>query len=124
MKRNQQGLTYIGWVLTVAGIGFIALVFVRVVPMYMDYFKLVAAFESVKSQSEGSSFNSIDEVKKGLRNRLFYIDDVQTIKQDDIRVTRVKGGFQAKADYNACAEIVYNLSLCAKFSDEVILNGN
>ena len=123
MRKNQQGLTYIGWVLAVAGSAFLALIVVRVLPMYMDYFKLVAAFDSIKSQSEGSAFSSREEVRKAVRNRIFYIDDVETIKQDDIKISRVKGGFEASADYNACADIIYNLSLCAKFSDKVVVNG-
>ncbi len=122
--RQQQGLTYIGWAATLVAFAFGTLIVMRALPVYMDYWKLVAALESMKTQSQGSSFTSREEVRKAIRNRLFYIDDVETIAESDIKIKGQNGGYLIEAKYTACADIVYNLSLCARFDESEVVNGS
>ncbi len=45
-KTHQRGMTGIGWMIVLALIGFFVLLALRMVPAYLDYFKVVSTLEA------------------------------------------------------------------------------
>lgn len=114
--HSQRGMTLIGWIFTLVCVGFIALVIVRALPLYIEDYKVGAAIASMRNQSKTQPLTSPEEVRKGLIKRLFYVDDVTNFKEKDIKIKRETGSFRILIDYEARVLLFYNVYLLIAFS--------
>ena len=49
-RTHQRGMTAIGWLIVLAMIGFFVLLALRMVPAYLDYYKVVSTLEGLESE--------------------------------------------------------------------------
>ena len=54
-RKHQQGMTAIGWLIVLVLIGFFVLLALRMVPAYMEYYKVVSSLSSLEKESGFSS---------------------------------------------------------------------
>ena len=57
---RQRGMTGIGWLIVLGLIGFFALLTLKMVPSYLEYYKIVATLDSI---AEEKGFNSPAEIR-------------------------------------------------------------
>ncbi len=88
--RRQQGMTMASVVIILALIAFFTNVVIRVMPMYIEKFKVVSHLEGLVNESDITKMTAA-EIKNKLMKR-FFLDDVKHIKKEDISVTKDEKG--------------------------------
>lgn len=121
MRKNQSGMTFIGWVLVLTIAGCIVMVALQLFPVYMEGFKVKSIVASLENNS---NLNSPKDIRDTLSKR-FSIDEVKNVRiKQHVKIERRGNGFLVVVDYERRAEIVGNLSAIAHFKYEVDVKGN
>ena len=85
-RHRQRGMTMIGWLVLLVLIGVIALVSLKLIPAYMEFYTILQSVESVHAQATPQM--SAREVQSALAKR-FNVNNVESLDAKDIKVTRV-----------------------------------
>ncbi|MEJ2650868.1 MAG: DUF4845 domain-containing protein [Gammaproteobacteria bacterium] len=117
-RSRQAGMPFIGTVIMLVAIAFVALIGIKVFPVYMEHFKVKSSLTSLADDTKGKdSVLSPMEVKQLLMKRLI-INDVKHVNRNDIKVTREGGKLVVDVSYEARVNLFYNIDLVARFSDD------
>lgn len=75
--KNQQGITVIGILLVMIVIGFVALIGMKVVPMYIQYFTVRSSIESIRKEPQLAQMSSTD-IQAAIQKRfdIGYVDNI------------------------------------------------
>ena len=119
MRKQQAGASLIGWLIILVLIGFIALVGIRVTPIYMESFTVNSV---VKRLAEGGEVSAKDKagVVSAIMKRLD-INDVEGVKRENIKLESVSGGLEVIVAYERRFPIVGNLDGVASFRSQTLI---
>ena len=117
MRRRQQGMTFIGLMCILVLVGTIGYAGVRLVPVYINYMKLVRTMESAATEFKGEAPN-LDGVRKSI-NRHWAIEDITGIDENDVEVTKDDSGLTLHAVYDDTVPYLGNVSLSVHFDKTV-----
>ena len=117
MRQPQLGMTFIGLLCILVLVGAIGYAGVRLVPVYLNYMKLARTMESAASEFKGENA-PLDGVRKSL-DRHWAIEDITTVDQKDIEITRDDGGLQLHVAYDDAVPYIANISLSVHFDKTV-----
>ena len=117
MRRRQQGMTFIGLICILVLVGTIGYAGVRLVPVYLNYMKLVRTLESAATEFKGEAPN-LDGVRKSI-DRHWAIEDITGIDEKDVEITRDDGGLTLHAVYDDAVPYLGNVSLSVHFDKTV-----
>ncbi|HET6633333.1 MAG TPA: DUF4845 domain-containing protein [Rhodanobacteraceae bacterium] len=122
MKR-QRGLTLIGFVFILIIAAFFALMAMRLVPSYVEYFGVVKAMKAVAQEPDAAQ-KSLAEIQRDLdfKASFQYVDDT-TLGHQTVRVDRSGGKANLVVDYNKKVHFLYNISFLLHFAKTVPLSG-
>ncbi len=113
-KKMQRGMTVWGMAAIMAMAGSLALIALRLFPVYYDDFKANKALEALKTNNEEGSTR--DSLVHKFANRLM-IDDVSGVHPEDLKlVPKEEGGFSMVLDYEVRVPIAYNVDAVVKFT--------
>ena len=115
--KNQQGITVIGILLVMIVIGFVALIGMKVVPMYIQYFTVRSSIESIRKEPQLAQMSSTD-IQAAIQKR-FDIGYVNNITSRDLKIRNDRGGRVLDLSYQDERDLFYGLSVVLK-KDEVI----
>lgn len=118
MRKRQRGLTLIGFVIVLAVVGFFAYIGMQLFPVYGEYYSVVSAMKGV--QSEPGVATMSPERIKDLLFRRFYISYVESVKPENVRVSR-KEGYTLTVKYEVRRPLIYNIDFVASFDKTVDL---
>jgi len=113
--QRQKGMTAIGWLIVLGLIGFFTLLTLKMLPSYMEYYKIVSTLESLEDES---SLHSPADIKR-LLNRRFNISYVETINEHDVKVTSAGPMFKVTAKYESKVHLFGNVSVVMDFYKQV-----
>ena len=116
MRNRERGVTALGWLLLLTPLAIVGYAGVRLLPVYLNYMKVVRALDLVASDSAGSTDPT--SIRTTI-DKHFEIDMVDYPTAKDIKVTRSGSGFQVEASYDDEAPLFGNISLHIVF-DKVI----
>jgi Domain of unknown function (DUF4845) len=105
--KQQHGMTAIGWLLVLTLIIVISLLIIKILPIYMNTFKITSALNSLKTDQLAQG-KSATELKKMLLNR-FDIDMLQVVTADEITVTRGDHVYNVRVEHQFKEEMLTNL---------------
>lgn len=88
-NERQRGMTLIGMLLLLILIGFVAVIAMKVVPVYVQYYSIKSTIESVRKESV-SSMTTVD-IQKTIQNR-FDTGYVENVKAKDLKIRNVPAG--------------------------------
>jgi hypothetical protein len=111
-------MTAIGWLIVLAILGFFVLLALRMVPAYLDYYKVVSTLEGLEAES---GFSSPGEIRKLLERR-FSISYVDTITPADVVIKPVGSTYTVTAAYEKSEHIAGNVYVVMDFEKEVVVN--
>lgn len=118
---RQQGMGFFGVLMLLILFGFIAVVGMKLIPVYLESFKIDAALKGVIEDSNVSE-RSKQEIYDTLIKRLD-VDDVESITfrniRDKVKIDRNKEQVIITATYERRAPLFYNLTLLADFKKVV-----
>jgi hypothetical protein len=108
-------MTGIGWLIVLALIGFFVLVTLRMVPSYLEYYKVVSTLESLEKES---GFSSTAEIRQALE-RKFNISFVEVITPRDVRIRPFGKNFNVGAKYESRVHLLGNVYIVMAFDKQV-----
>ena len=111
--HKQRGISLVGLIVTLAVIGFLAIMAAKLMPAYIDYFtvkKILASMEQA-----GDLKLSVREIRKSYETRNT-IEDVKAVKGEDLEVTKEAGETVVSVSWSAKVPLVANVAACLDFS--------
>ncbi|EQD76798.1 hypothetical protein B1B_01436 [mine drainage metagenome] len=115
MQKNQRGMTFIGWVLSIFLFVVFALAAVRLVPVYLEYLTVRSAVEAAAKSVHHPS-----------RERLFRavvlqfdVNQITAIHSRDVAITRSHHHFTLTVDYTAHTPFIGNVGFTVHFQHTV-----
>jgi hypothetical protein len=117
-KARQSGLTLIGFIVVLSVVGFFAFVGMKLFPVYTEYYAVVTDMKGI--QSEPGVANMSPQKIRDLLDRRFYISYVESVKKENIFITR-NNGYNLTIKYEVRRPLVANLDFVAKFEKTVDL---
>ncbi len=117
MRRGQQGLTLIGFVMVLAVLGCVAYFAMRIIPMYTEYSSIVQAMEGVIK--EPGIATADEHTIRDHISRHFEIGYVDTVDYKDIKIKREQNGLTLSVVYEVRKPFVYNIFLVGHFEKTV-----
>jgi hypothetical protein len=113
--RKQQGMTFIGLVITIAGIVFIAVIAMKLTPAYLEFMSVKKAITKIANDPAFPSMTKKDVADQF--NRSAQVDDIKVIKGEELDFFKEDGGKPVvTAEYQAVVPLVANVSALLDFS--------
>lgn len=122
MKRNQQGITFLSFVIVLAVIGIFLYVGMKLFPVYTQFY---SANNSIKAMVQAPGANQRDlmsfrgELEK--RFNISYVDTIDLAK--DLKMSNANGVKRLQLKYEVRRPLIYNLDFVAKFDKSYDLSG-
>ena len=112
--NNQNGMTAISWA-AVLGLGAVmVLIALKLLPIYLEIFN-VSSHVSKLNEDGGLQDMSDEEILITLQKR-FSIDNVESVKNDDVIITRDGSGVTVAVDYEVRKSLLGNVDAVVVFS--------
>ena len=123
MKRNQGGLTLIGFIIVLAVVGVFAYVGMKLFPMYSEFYSVKQALKGLAGEP-GIATKDPARVKDLLFRRL-YVSYAENVKPNNVKVTRDGQGYVVTVQYEVRRELIGNLDVVGKFeaSEDLLRSG-
>ena len=117
MRKQQRGVTLVGWLILFVPIAIVFYAGIRVSPLYLNYMKVVHSLDAVASEvsNEGQSAD-------GIRNTIgkhFQSESVDYPDIKDLKVTRVNDVWQIEANYDDQSPLFANIAILITF-DKIV----
>lgn len=114
MKRNQSGMTLIGFVIVLGIVGLFIYVGMKVVPMYTEYYSVKQALAGMAKDSETARKDA-----SWIKDRFFRRMDVSyvdSVKPENVKILR-KGdsSLQITVEYEVRRALIANLDVVGHF---------
>jgi hypothetical protein len=120
MRKQQRGMTMIGFIIIGAMVAIIGYGAVRLLPVYMTQFKIQKMLNDVRSEFEGTS-PSAAQIRAALGKRL----DVEMVyypTAKDFTVKKAGGVVTVGINYEDRVPFFGNIFLGAEFDNQVEIN--
>lgn len=119
-RHRQHGLSLISLIVVFAFVGFLAVIVMRLLPIYMDDNSIKSAMEAVAAEVPPNA--SIAEVRKRL-NKNLEINSVTIVKGVDFDLVKDGEGSVIYIEYEARTAFISNIEFAVTFEHEVPLGG-
>jgi len=116
---RQRGLTLIGFVIVLIVLSFFAYIFMRLFPVYSEYYSLVKCMNEVAAEANVGT-KTPEAIKESLDRRL-YISYVTSVNKSHMKVARENGIYKLRVKYEVRGPLAYNLEYIASFDRAVNL---
>ena len=114
--RRQAGVTAIGWMIILGLIGFFVFLTLKMMPSYLDYFKVAAALESLEKETMSTPV----EIRKHLE-RQFDVSFVHAITPKQIKIKNAGRTFNVTAKYDDRVHLLANVDVVMSFDKQVMV---
>lgn len=121
-RSDQRGAGLWGTIFVLAVLGFVALVTVKVLPIYLNQMKIAAAVKDVAANGGLHGADDPASIREGLQ-RHWDIDDITELQPADVKVVREQDGLHLSYAYDARTRLFYNIFIVIHFADDVPLRG-
>ena len=121
MKRTQQGMTLLGFIIGLAVAGVFIYCGMKVVPMYIEFFAVKKALAATANDS-GQSASNPKALRDAFLKRLS-VDYSDNVKPTDVRVQRTGQGAQLVVKYEVRRPLIANLDIVGKFEAAETMKG-
>lgn len=117
MRQHQHGMTFLGLLGILAMVGVIGYAGVRLVPVYLNYMKIVRTMESTATEVKGD--NPDPAAMRLSFDRHWAIEDITVVTDKDIEITKDESGVTMHIAYDDSAPYLGNISLTVHFDKTV-----
>jgi hypothetical protein len=113
-------MTVIGFFLTVIAVCFVALIGIKVTPVYLEYFRVVRMMKSVQGDM-GLAAKGEQAIRQTLSRRMD-IDMFTGVSMKDVKIARTSEGYEVTIAWENRFGLLGNLDGVAAFSKKIVLN--
>jgi hypothetical protein len=117
MRQHQRGMTFLGLLCILAMVGIIGYAGVRLVPVYLNYMKIVRTMQSTAAEAKGD--NPDITAMRNSFNRHWAIEDITVATENDIEILKDDSGVTMHIAYDDSAPYIGNISLAVHFDKTV-----
>jgi hypothetical protein len=110
---KQRGLSLTGLTITLAVLGFLALMAAKLLPSYVEYFSVKKMFAAM--EQNGDTKGTPVEIRRSYDTRNA-IEDVKSVQGSDLEITKEGGDTVVSANWSVKVPLVSNISACIDFS--------
>lgn len=121
-SSGQRGITFIGFVLLMVFIGFFALLALKLIPVYLDHYKVVSVLKSLENDKDLPS-RSRDEILRTFEKR-WDIDMIDSVTKDDVTITKDMRRIKVQIAYDVTKPILGNVDALVHFDDSIEVDNN
>ncbi len=117
MRYRQKGMTFIGLLFVMVLVGFLVYAGMRLVPVYINYMKVVRTMQSVAAE-----FKSETPDQARMRNSLdkhWGIEDITGVEAKNVEVLKDNDVVSMHVVYDDAVPYLGNISLLAHFDKTV-----
>ncbi len=114
MKSQQRGLTMLGFLFVAVMLIFVAMLAMKLVPAYIEFFSVKKILNTMGQESDLKS-KSNAEIRNDFIKRA-NVGYVTVVKPEDLTIDRRNGGLVVSADYVFRSKLVGNVSIVVDFS--------
>lgn len=111
--QKQRGMTFIGLVLTVAGIIFVAVIGMKMVPAYLEFMSVKKAIANIAEQPNFKEMNKND-IHRAFSNTAM-IDNIHSISPKELIISQTDAGPVVTAEYEVVVPLMGNVSALLDF---------
>ncbi len=111
--RRQAGLTLVGLIIYAFVAFFIAILLMKVVPLYLRDQKITSIFNQLKT------FHGDAQAIRSTVDKQLDINEIDSITSKDFKIAPFGNGLRVTYNYDGRADIVGNLSVVAAFEHQV-----
>ena len=115
--KKQKGMTAIGWLLVLLLVVFFAITAIKLIPMYLDSYKVTVSLELLQNDAKAKGKPAI-EIKKLLMKRLD-VNMVSDVSPQDITISRNRNSITVEVDYEARRQLFGNLHMVLVYNESV-----
>jgi hypothetical protein len=116
MKRTQGGMTLIGFILILAVAGLFIYVGMKVIPMYSEYYAVKKSLDGLAL--EPGINNATPDRIRALFFRRLYVNYSENVKEDNVKIERMAGGWKMLVRYEVRRPMISNLDVVGNFEAE------
>ena len=120
MRKQQRGVTFIGWLFLLMPIAILVYVGIRVAPLYLNYFRVVRSLEQLAADTRGDAQINPVALRSSLEKR-FDVEYIDHPAPKDIDIHREGNRWVAVADYEDPAPLFANILILVQFRKQVDL---
>ncbi|MEI2429107.1 MULTISPECIES: DUF4845 domain-containing protein [Lysobacter] len=113
MKRNQRGITLLGFIITLAVVGVFAYVGMKLVPMYTDYYSVKRSLADLAKEPGAGQMDAAKA--RDLFFRRMDMSYVDSVKQEHFKVQRNDRGLEITVAYEVRRPLIANLDVVGHF---------
>ena len=117
--QRQQGITAIGMLLMLIVGGFLALLVLKLGPIYLENYKVKTVLANVESQRDLAALPTA-KIRDAVSQRL-YINEVRRLSDKDIKIKRLGQVIEVKIDYEVREKILANVEALVTFQEKAEL---
>ena len=117
-KKSQAGMTFISIVALLVLVGFVLMSVVKVLPGYLESFKVASALTNLTEKPNIAS-SSNREIKDMLLKKL-QVDDVESVTSDHIKIESGKTERTVSIEYEYRVNIISNIDAVVVIGDNAV----
>jgi len=114
LKKSQQGMTAIGWIVILFLVGLIAMAGIRLLPVYIQSHAISSIMQSVTSDTDS---RETAQVRRSLI-RLMNVNDVRAVDVDDFSIETIDGRRVLVVEYEHRVPFIANIDFLVSFEKE------
>lgn len=114
---GQRGMTLMSFLFAIAMAGVVGTLALRLIPVYLNHFKVVSSLDALKSQPDWET-SSREQILEMLQKR-WDIDSVDGLTPRNVVVSKTGRNTQVRVAYDVTKPFFHNIDLIIHF-DEVI----
>ena len=122
LRHRQRGLGLWGWIFVLGVIGFVAMVALQLIPIYLSELSIQRVVKAT-AQDPGNAGLPLPELRRAMRTR-WDVEGITTLDMNQVKL--VKHGTAGRAlayEYEARADLFYNISLVVSFKEAFPMKG-
>lgn len=121
LRNGQRGLGLWGWIFVLSFIGFVSMVTLQLVPIYLAELSIQKVVKQT-AQDPANANVAIQELRKNMRTR-WDVEGITTLDVNDVTLEKYGAGRALVYDYDARTELFANISLVVHFEKKFPLPG-
>ena len=121
----QRGMTFWSLLYVLGTLGFIVVVAMKMIPIYLNQMKVDDVVKNVVKEARvdsGGGQLNFPDIQRALEKR-WDIENINYIDWHDVRPVNTKNGRVLSYDYEARELLFYNIYIVVHFADQVRLPG-
>ena len=114
MKRNQSGITLIGFIILLAVVGVFAYMGMKLVPMYTEFYSVKRSLADLANEPGAGQMDSAKA--RNLFFRRMDMSYVESVKQENFKIIRNDKGMEITVNYEVRRPLIANLDVVGRFN--------